>query len=429
MKIAFVTNPFKVEPLGIAYLSASLKKAGHETFLVKNDRHTESIIGDIEPDIIAYSCTTGQHKSYLEVNKRLKQKYNFTSVFGGAHPTCFPEMINEDGVDIIFQGESDTSFVEWCDRIRRIDNVRMPKIIVPPATLCQNLDELPFPDREFLYTFPENRNNPIKNVMASRGCPHSCCYCYNSFYKDLYKGQRYVRYRSPQNVIDEIKGLIAKYPVELIFFQDDEFLMNPHFEELLSAYKKDIHVPFHCQIRIENLDILKARLLKEAGCTGVTFAIESGNEDYRIHRLKRHMTNETIVEGAKILRFHGIKIRTENMVGLPQETVDMMMETVKLNSYCKPTVAWTSIFQPYPKLPLSNGVENTGNFDSDFFNTTQMVTPIKKQIVNIQRLFGIACNYRLIHMFLMWLVKAPNNKLFDNIGSWWKQKQYEKLFT
>ena len=420
MKVMFINEPFTVEPLGIGYLASAINNEGHISKLALDNGNLKKEIKNFKPDVIGYSVTTGKHKHFLELNMQLKKSYNFTSVFGGSHPTYYPEIVIEPlgyhNIDYIIRGESEKSF---CNLLNNFVDHK----VIDFVSLEQNLDNIAFPDREFLYTYPENRNNPIKNVMTSRGCKYSCNYCFNSLYREFYKGQKWVRYRSPENVIAECEEL-KKYPTKFIFFQDDEFLSNPKLIKLLKLYKKNIKIPFHCQLRIELLTDERAELLKDSGCTGVTFAIECGNPAIRELILKCNMSDRQILAGAKILHKHGLKFRTENMLGLPGESLKSMLKTVKINAKCKPTIAWASIFQPYPKLKISEGIEVKCDYKYSFFEDTVMDTKLRKQIINLQRLFGVACDYLFIKWVLRYMIEMPNNRVYNWIYKIWKKKQY-----
>uniref|UniRef100_A0A6M3IVD7 Putative radical SAM superfamily protein n=1 Tax=viral metagenome TaxID=1070528 RepID=A0A6M3IVD7_9ZZZZ len=418
MRVLFITDPFQVEPLGLGYLASSIKRHDHQSTLVTTDDLTWKDLVDI--DVVGYSITTGKHKRFLELNRKLKGVSKFISVFGGSHPTYFPEMIKEDGVDAIVRGEGEKSFTDFLDitSLRKID-----KVEIGFAPLEQNLDSLPFPDREFLYKYPINRINPIKNVMTSRGCRFSCPYCFNSLYRSFYKDQTWVRFRSVKNVIDECKELKNKYHAKFIFFQDDEFLSNPNLMDLLDTYRYKIAIPFHCQIRIELLTYPIAKCLQAAGCTGVTFAIESGSEQIRKDLLNRKMSDGKIMWGVNILHEVGLKFRTENMIGLPGETYKDMIKTLDFNAQCKPTIGWASIFQPYPRLPLANCTD-VNDFHESFFTDTMVNKRDRVSIIKLQRLFGLLVS----HPGLRWLLLLPNNKIFDKIYQWWKQRRYNVLF-
>lgn len=428
MKVLFIVEPFTVEPLGIAYLAAAIKNAGHEAELLKTDDYDfVPKIKSIKPDFLAYSITTGKQKKFLLINQGIRTLVKkIHSVWGGSHPTFYPEFIYDKGVDTIIRGEGEWSFVDFLNNpYYGVSNL---------APLERDLDKIAFPDREFLYAYPENYNNPIKNIITSRGCRFSCPYCFNSIYKKLYQGQKWVRYRSPANVIQECLEL-KHYPLEHIYFEDDEFLTNPHIEKFLYRYGREVKVKFHCQIRIEYLTEDIARLLKEAGCQGVTFAIESGNDYIRKVLLRRNTSKETIIKGAEILHKHNIMFRTENMVGLPGETVNQMLETLDLNIQCRPKIAWASIFQPYPSTPLGQYCKDHGlwegemdEFNETFFESSILKTPIQKQIGNLQKLFSFITSFPILRPLAKLLISVPNNKYYKKLYFWWKQRCYDRLF-
>jgi len=432
MKVLFLKKSWVVEPLGIAYLAAVLKKNGHEVDLLKIDNNGfMKELKEFKPDILAYSICTGEHKRFLEINREIKKEYSAISIFGGSHPTYFPEMVYEKGVDIIIRGEAEKSFIEL---LKDIQIKHSCDGIVNFRTLEQNIDRILFPDREFLYKYSENRNNPIKNVITSRGCRFSCGYCFNSIYRDFYKGENWVRYRSPGNVVKECIEL-KKYSLKLIWFQDDEILTNPRLYELLDLYKKEVDVPFHCQIRIEFLTKDIAKKLKDAGCISVTFAIESGNDYIRQEILDRKITKSKILEGSDILHRVGLKFRTENMCGIPNESLSQMLETLDLNIQCKPAIAWASIFTPYPRLPLGEYAKKNGFWDGSFssiketfFEDTVLNTTIKKEIVNLQRLFGFIVGFPVLRKIVLWLLGLPKNKIYDFIHLKWKRNRYKVLY-
>ena len=107
MKVLFILKSFIIEPLGIMYLSAAVKAAGHKTDLVRISNDLEKKLDEFNPDIVAYSVMTGDQYLYLNLNQSLKRTHQFLSVFGGPHPTFFPEKIKEDGINIVCRGEGE----------------------------------------------------------------------------------------------------------------------------------------------------------------------------------------------------------------------------------------------------------------------------------------------------------------------------------
>jgi len=422
MRFAFVIKPYIIDPLGIGYISAILKANGHVTDIFLADEHLIANLKAFNPSYLCYSVSTGEHTFYLDLNREIKRHIHAKSLFGGSHPTFFPDMVSEDGVDAIFQGEAEETILNY---------LQNPQKINKPARNPENLDALPFPDRELIYKF--RSDNPIKNIMTTRGCPFSCAYCYNSNYKKMFDGKA-VRFRSIDSVVEEAKELKANYPsTKFIFMEDDEFAVR--VSRLREFKRKWIGLPYHAQLRIEQLTEEKARLLAESGCHSVTFAIESANEQRRHDLLNRKMTNQQILDGALILNKFKIKIRTECMIGQPNETIKEALATLDLSAACKPVVAWASLYQPYPRTELGDHCLKLNLWDGDvdampdsFFEYSVLDFPqkLKNQFVNLQRLFSLAANYKIVRAMLPVLIKLPPNKLYDWIHQTYKKHLYDR---
>jgi radical SAM superfamily enzyme YgiQ (UPF0313 family) len=428
MNILFVTTPYIIDPLGIAYLSAIAKKLGHHVSIEHIDSLTNIVPNNW--DIIAFSLTTGQHKIYEGVAKQIKSRNNHPIiVWGGPHPTYFPEA--DPAVDYIVQGEADMS---WSQLLKDIDAGIKRERVIMPVPLVQDIDLLPMPDRELIYRFPKNRNNPLRNIITSRGCPFSCAHCYNSSYRALYPNQKIVRTHSINRVIFECEEVKNKWDAKFIFFIDDEFTMNDErLFEFADKYAKQIALPYHAQLRIELLTEKKAKILRDSGCVSLTFAIESGGERYRKEMLHRNMTNQQIIDGAKILHKYGIRFRTENMLGLPYESFPDALNTLNLNIKCRPELAWASLYQPYPgtllgDICLKNGLldGSINDIKPSFFEDSILLLPNKRKFVNLQRLFGLIVSFPLLKVLLPILLNLPTNKVYAWLYRMWKTYKYDR---
>lgn len=441
MKICFVIKPYIIDPLGIAYLSSYLKYAGHKVELFLADETLKESVLNYDPDIVGYSVTTGDHVYYRNLNLEIRSwlSHKILSVFGGAHPTFYPEFSLEPGVDVCVRGEGFEAMVDIADSISngKLD-ASIPNIVINaqanPLRPLLNKDTLLEPDRELIYQFPKNYHNPIKNIMCSFGCIFSCSYCYNAQLKKMYGGMK-VQRRSVDSVIAEVKTL-QKYPLELIFFQDDIFPM--YNAQWLAEFcvKYNMGIPFHIQTRVEFISDAAIKKLKTIGLHGVTFAIEAGNEEIRKNILKRSMTNEQILDAAEILHKYDVRFRTENMIGYPYETWDTVKETLELNIKCNPEIAWASLYQPYPGTELGDlCIKNelfTGNFnklDSTFFKSYQLDVPDKKKFIRIQKLFSLIVAYPFLMKFIDLISVLPFDYLYYKLYKAFKNYLYShKLY-
>ena len=221
-----------------------------------------------------------------------------------------------------------------------------------PLLSGEELDELPFADRELLYAaHVQSRRTKIKPIITGRGCPYDCAFCFNKAYSDLYggKGRRFRR-RSPDNVLRELKEVTANHDVRFILFMDDTFILQDKWlHEFMTRYKAEIGLPFWCQVRANLVTDEKIALFKDAGCVSVSFGLEAGNDELRNAVLNRNMSREEILGAAEILRRHDIAFMTNNMLGLPTGNLETDFETLELNAQCRPAYANVFLFQPYPK--------------------------------------------------------------------------------
>jgi len=437
MRVLFITNPYSVDILGLGYLSAIAKADGHETFIAHTE-NTAHAIKEFSPDVVGYSVITGEQKGYLASAKIVKSiNKNIITIFGGAYPTYFPKQM--DNVDVLFKGEAELTFQIFLHELEC--GYFTPWVgtkIIDHGKLIDDIDRIPMPDRDLLYNhFPENKNNPIRNVLTSRGCLFNCSHCNNSAFKKMYAPQRTLRYHSIERVINECLEVKNVYNAKFIFFQDDEFTADKdRLSNFADEYSRKVGLNYHAQLRIDLLDRDRAVMLHESGCKSVGFAIESGSEEYRRKILKRNMTNEQIINGARLLRHHGIRIKTQNMIGLPYESFSDAVKTLDINMKCKPTVAWVSLYQPYPRTELGDMCIRDGLFQVNAddiiitsFENSVLPLPNKKKFTNLHRLFGIVCNIPILRLFLPLLVSVPNNRFYDWLYRTWKKRRYDtKLY-
>lgn len=401
MKILFVADDFSCDPLGIAWLSAYLKDAGHETDIATP---AEAMSLPYTPDMLCYSVTTGNHVYYREVNKVIRRRFpNAFSLFGGPHVTFFPEYIagNSKRMDLGIRGEGFEAIVDVANAVEKGDGFDdIPNCVVDgkanPLRPLKDKTDLLLPDRDIIYR--KNIDKPIKSIMASFGCPYSCGYCYNRDWKALYNTGS-TQLRPVSDIMAEITALRKWNPVELLYFEDDVFPV--YAKDWLDEFCASYNGPrFHIHLRVEYIKDDTIRRLKEVGLHSVTFAIESGDDKLRREILKRNMSRNAIVAAADVLHFHGINFRTQNMIGIPYETWRTALKTLLLNIECYPTMAWASVYQPYPGTELGDICIKNGWFQGDidsisssFFDKYRLDVPHGRRYERLQKLFGFAVRH------------------------------------
>lgn len=433
-KIVFTQNLF-FENLGPMYLSAVLKKFGHKVdMIIEKDIKIIKKIKQMKPDFVAFSCTTGSHIWAIKLSKKIKQiEPQIKIVMGGAHTTFFPEVIENENIDIICRGEGEKSLVELLNSYNKHDSwVNIPNLWIKEQgkiyknkmdDLILNLDQLPFPDKE-LYPKSIGRNI-IAGVITSRGCPYNCTFCFNNAFRKLVKEETgkgyFVRKRSIDNVLEELKILKKDYRPKMIQFRDENFTYDKDWlKEFCKIYAKEIAIPFTCQVQINEIDEKVCFSLKKAGVHCVFFGIESGNEFIRKNILKKMISNEAIIENAKLLKRFQIPFRTYNILGLPKETIKNAFETVRINQQIKTTYPWCSLLFPYRGTEIynyfkKNECEEKKLSDLEFFFPSSQLYKNKKEILVLHKLFILTVKIPRLTPLVKIIIKMGPNILFNFI--------------
>jgi radical SAM superfamily enzyme YgiQ (UPF0313 family) len=448
----FIEKQIDYEPQGIMQLSACLKQAGHETYLaIAAQEDPIKLALDVQPDIVGYSVRTGSHQYYYDLNRQvrsaLKDRAPF-SVFGGPHPTFFPEMIREEGVDGVCIGEGDDAIVDLANSLANggvkpdLPNwwLKLEDEIVrnPVRPLIHQLGDLPLPDRELIYSKHKySRVTPIKHFMGSRGCPYDCTYCFNHAYYEIYAKARRGNQRPVDLIIKEANWVRSKWPLQQVIFIDDLFIIyDDWLEEFADKWPKEVGLPFFCNVRA-NLIVKgphKVELLKRAGCGTASMGVEAANDNIRLQLLKRRMTREDMIKAGNMVRDAGIHITTTNMLGLPSSTLQDDLDTMRLNAAAHISFAHSFLFQPYPGTELAQFAQDKdyvkGNLDDIkeiAWEHSIMVfdNPEEKgQVEHLQRLFAIGVEWPRLEPLIRWMIKAPHNKLVSTFY-WWVHKLFK----
>lgn len=443
MNVMFVSNKSSCDQLGIAWLSAYLREAGHDTMLVSPASAMTMLAPGLPVDMLCYSVTTGSHVHYREVNELLRRANpDAVSVFGGPHVTFFPGYIQGELMDVGVRGEGFEAIV---DIAHVVDNGGffddIPNCVVGdpglygaksnfPIRPLMSKEDMLLPDRDLIYF--HNHEKPIKSIMASFQCVHSCNYCFNHKWKEIY-GNPKPQLRPVASVMAEIEDL-KRYPTKLLYFEDDVFPV--YNEQWLDGFCTfyDRKLPFHIHLRAEYIKNDVIRRLKEVGLHSVTYAIESGDDQLRRTVLGRKMTRTAILNAARVLRQHDVNFRTQNMIGIPYETWGTALKTLELNIECKPTMGWASVYQPYPGTELGDLCVKNGWFKGDldsisgsFFDRYRLDVPQGRRYERLQKLFGFGVRYpRLGRSIVPLMAKLPFR--YNHLHDRYKRKLNQELY-
>jgi anaerobic magnesium-protoporphyrin IX monomethyl ester cyclase len=446
VRVLFITQQIDYEPQGILYLSSALKSAGHEVELaIAARRDPVAVAQDFRPDVAAYSVITGSQRYYLNLNRRLKaDQPGVFSVFGGPHATFFPEIVEEEGVDGVCRGEGEGALVELADVLdagghtavlglqnwvfRRDGTV----IANPVRPYIENLDSLPFPDSGLVYERdPVAARSKIKHFLTGRGCPYNCTYCFNHALSEIYcgRGARF-RHHSVDYVIEHLRWVRDRYPLEFVVFVDDAFVLSKKWlTEFADKYPRQVGLPFFCTTRPDLVTPDQVRLLKATGCHSVSMGIEAGNDHIRNSLLRRNLSKSQILEAARLIREGGLQLTANNMIGLPTTTLEDDFETLALNVQARPAYAHVYIFQPYPRTELGDFAREHGWMVGTLDDISEVAwdrsvlnfdSAHRRGLAVLQRFFAIGVEWPATIPLIRRLIKIPDNRVFLLINKLWR---------
>jgi anaerobic magnesium-protoporphyrin IX monomethyl ester cyclase len=447
VRIAFVEDVLRFSiPLGITGVAACLRQAGHQVGVFVAGNALEAMIDRLSafrPDAVAFSVISGSHKGYYAIAERLKERLGVTTIWGGPHPTFFPEMIEQSFADVVCVGEGEDAL---CKLAAAFDAEGRLPTCVPNLWLKQGgvvhknpvgprqraLDDLPWPARDLYWDqFPILRRHGIKHFLAHRGCPYRCTYCFNEGYNTIYREQagdkQVMSSRSPDSIVDEILWTRRQVPLKMVSFVDDVFTINRRWTlAFAEAYARRCRIPFSVNARFDNVDAELVAALADAGLTLVYAGVESGDEHIRNTVMQREMTEQSMHDAAALYRRHGVRLLTENVLGAPGETYARAKETLRVNAEIAPTIANASIFAPYPKLEMTRyAIEHgwfDGNFDSlndNYYHGSVLRFPSerdKRRIINLRCFFSLLSHYPRLLPLVEPLLDVEPNALYRLAG-------------
>lgn len=339
---------FITPSLGMGYLSSCLKKEGITSIIVdgvKDNLSESEIISKIEkenPDWIGISCMSAYFDEVKSLSLKLKEN-GYKTIIGGQHPTFMPYMtLKETKCDYVICGEGEISLPKLIKQgnnkgikgVYSLNELQDEDTPIEKSEIYQNLDDIPFPDWEQMdpKTFAPApmgmvvKCYPVSVMMSSRGCTYGCVFCAGGNFYD-----RKVRFRSAENVVEEMKLLINKYKVKEIQFMDDNMILKrDHIKNICNLIiKENLNILWSAPngIRADCLDQELANLMRKAGCYLVTIGVESANPNV-LKTIKKGEKIEQITKAIKCAKNAGLTINGAFVLGLPGDTRETMRETI-----------------------------------------------------------------------------------------------------
>lgn len=380
------------EHLGIEYLSAVLKRAGHRTclahdpglftlednvfyspFLARAFSRKKEVIAVIEssaPDLVVFSAYTSTYPWVCDIASTVRETMSVRTVMGGVHATLVPDaVIKNEFVDYVVIGEGEYVLLDLVEALSsggdpgdiaglwyKKDGRVVRSDIRPPI---RDLDSLPMPDKGLFEK--EFRFRDDYMTMASRGCPMECSYCCESFFHKVYRDNNF-RQRSVGSVMGELKAMAKRYRYKRVMFFDSIFFADKKWiSEFLPEYKREIGVPFRCTGHVGFVDETVIRAMKDAGCYCVDFGVQTFNEDTRRELLNRPETNAQVHRAFSICDRERLRYDVDLMLGLPLVTENdykLPVEFMREHIYFNRLKCYNLVY--YPGLELLDRARELG---------------------------------------------------------------------
>lgn len=340
--------------LGLGYLAAAVRQSGFSVEIIDasanflTEKEITAMIKEKEPTVVGITVTTQTSPEVYSLIKKIKKiKKTPEIVVGGPHVSALPESVKWMGVKFGFVGEAERGFVKLLDYLfknkgsfKKIEGlvwIEKRKALANRNLPIKELDSLPFPARDLMENdryFSPVHSGRITSMLSSRGCPFNCIYCSRPAIG------RQVRFRSPKNIVKEMKEVVECFGVVYIEFVDDILTLNKErIVEFCHLIKKEkLRVNWGGQTRADLVDFFLLKKMKAAGCEKLSFGLETGIEEIR-YGLNKKIPNKSYIKAFKWC--HQLKIETNAFVmfGHPGETIRDMEESIRFTKKLDPDYA------------------------------------------------------------------------------------------
>lgn len=380
-----------IEPLGLLYISAVCKQRGHSVTVIDgfaeklSSQDIRNAILKIQPEVVGFTSFISNGNVIYELGKWIKKEFpEITVVFGNVHASVYAEeYLRNRCCDIVVHGEGEEAFLKILETLenRQKHFLGIPSIsflenerFITTSAPCfiEDLSRLPFPDRDAVkrgsYNIPlisnipyfgKKKNSIAKHMFTARGCPFSCLFC-------VVHNKKRQRFNSISNVVNEMEMLINDYSADYIFIMDSIF--NSNKERVMSICKeikkRGLNFKWGCDAHVNFVDEELIREMESAGCNDMAFGIESGVQRI-LDNAKKGTRLATIEKSVNLVKKNTkIKVSGLFILGLPGETYNDSLQTIKFAKRLPLDMAQFSILVPYPGSHLFYDLKSKGQIDT-----------------------------------------------------------------
>lgn len=357
-------------PLGLGYLAAVLERAGHQVAIFDFGLTPRSSVDEdlaqvasFRPHLVGFTSMTNVYHAAADLARWVKRALGCPIVFGGPHATVYPlRVLAEPFVDYVVCGEGEETLLELVGALEgKGPNIESIHGLCykangelrqnPARPLLTDLDALPFPARHLfdmgqygLYT-PDGER--MVTILSSRGCPFNCSYCFKGIVGRTY------RQRSPENIIAELRCVMAEYNVRDFYFIDDLFTIDSRRLEAFTqrVVEEGLEIRWQCLGRVDRVRPELLRKMYQAGCRQIHYGIESGNQRI-LDGVGKGITLEQVRQAVTWTDQAGIVAKGYFMLGLPGDTLQTIEQTITFATSLDLEEAMFSITTPFPGTRL-----------------------------------------------------------------------------
>ena len=384
-------------PIGLMYVAGYLQKQGMSVKIidvpmkkvVRNNKFHQNLEAElkkiensmvaefrkISTEAVGIAFYTPEYFEVFDLARAFKKvSPGVKIIVGGIHPTFYPEEIlkeNDNLIDFCVIGDGEITAhellkafkdnkynYETIQGIAFLDKKTNQVIKTQPRQLCKNLDEVSFPAYNLIDMEYYTNASPYAirgcflrsmYILATRGCPSQCTFCVAKKIKSQSGVGTYCRWRSAENLVNEIRDLKDSCGIDSFWFVDDMFTLNKKlvFDFCEGLKKQGINLLWGCSSKVSTLDEEIIKSMADAGCIQIDFGVERGS-DKALKLIKKDITVAKIINVFSLCHKYNVRTFANFLVNLPGETEEDLNDIIKLVKILKSEIVSFNIFTPYP---------------------------------------------------------------------------------
>ena len=378
-------------PLGLGYLAAVLRDAGHDVMIYDaaiEDVPVTAYLDEADTagksyELIGITATTPLIQDAWEMAELVKPR-GLTTILGGPHLTILPgESLSPEHpyVDYTFKGEAEHGLVEFVDALEKgerpedrdipgLNYRRNGEVFVSPhSPMIEDLDSLPFPAHDLFKIDQYTNLQPLTDgldpnarsftILTSRGCPYKCTFCSKPVTGDTWRA------RSAENVVAEWRWLVEDLHATEIGVTDDIWnLKMPRAKELCRRLAEEnlntVEWTTVHGMKVNHTDPELFQLMKAAGAKRVGFGVENGDPWMLRHVIRKAQTLDQVRNAFKWAKEANLQTMGFFIYGMPKDTEETMEATTQLALELDPDLANFMLAGPFPGTAMWDVIMDEG---------------------------------------------------------------------